>query len=250
MGATDKIRVKIDRNGSWNLTEIGLLLYPGAQTSAVAGLTDLFVVANRLSADRGSPSARELRASHWRVQRDTDQLERVFDTQRHLSEQEPLVALILPPSLDGEPCGKAVRAHARWIASQHARGTILCSICAGAFLLAETGLLNGRSATTHWVHANRLSQLFPEIRVNADKLMINDGDIITAGGLMAWVDLRLQLIQRWIGPTVMLVTAHFFLVDTGGREQRFFRPSLRGWNTAMRPRYRFSTGCNFTMPTV
>jgi transcriptional regulator GlxA family with amidase domain len=145
MGATDKIRVKIDRNGSRKLTEIGFLRYPGAQTSPVAGLTDLFVVANRLSAERGGPSARELRASHWRVQRDTGQLERVFDTHEHLSEQEPLAALILPPSLDAEPCGKAFRSHARWIASQHARGTILCSICAGAFLLAETGLPNGRS---------------------------------------------------------------------------------------------------------
>jgi hypothetical protein len=57
MGATDTIRVKIDRNGSRKLTEIGLLLYPGAQTSAVAGLTDLFVVANCLNTDRGGPSA-------------------------------------------------------------------------------------------------------------------------------------------------------------------------------------------------
>jgi hypothetical protein len=52
--------------------------------------------------------------------------------------------------------------------------------------------------------------------------MINGGDIITAGGLMAWVDLGLQLIQRWIGPTVMLATAHFFLVDAAGRAAFLF----------------------------
>jgi transcriptional regulator GlxA family with amidase domain len=224
MGATDKIRGKSDRDASRKLTEIGLLLYPGAQTSAVTGLTDLFVVANRLSTERGGASARELRVSHWRVQGDSDQLKRVFDTHQHLDEHEALAALILPPSLDAEPCGKTFRSHARWIASQHAQGTVLCSICAGAFLLAETRLLDGRSATTHWVHADRLSQLFPEIRVNADKLMIDDGDVITAGGLMAWVDLGLQLIQRWIGPSIMMATAHFFLVDAAGREQRFYSP--------------------------
>ena len=224
MGATDKIRGKTDTNGSRRLTEIGLLLYPGAQTSAITGLTDLFVVANRLSAERGGPSARELRASHWRVRADADQLTRVFDTHQHLSQHERLAALILPPSLDAEPWGKTYRSHARWITSQHAQGTVVCSICAGAFLLAETGLLNGRSATTHWVHADRLSQLFPEIRVNSDKLMIDDGDVITAGGLMAWVDLGLQLIQRWIGPSIMMATAHFFLVDAAGREQRFYSP--------------------------
>jgi transcriptional regulator GlxA family with amidase domain len=224
MGATDKVRGKSDNDALRKVAEIGLLLYPGAQTSAVSGLTDLFIVANRLSAEHGGQSAREVRATHWRVRGETNQLKPVFDTHQQLGKHEPLAALILPPSLDVEPCGKAFTSDARWIASQHARGTVLCSICAGAFLLAETGLLNGRSATTHWVHAERLSQLFPQIRVNADKLMIDDGDIITAGGLMAWVDLGLQLIQRWIGPSVMLATAHFFLVDAAGREQRFYSP--------------------------
>jgi transcriptional regulator GlxA family with amidase domain len=99
-----------------------------------------------------------------------------------------------------------------WTTHAKERGTVVDNrnARARAFLLVEMGLLDGRSATTHWVHANRLSQLFPEIRVNADKLMINHGDSITTGGLMAWVDRGLQLIQRWIGPTVVLATAHSF----------------------------------------
>jgi transcriptional regulator GlxA family with amidase domain len=199
MGATDKIRGKSDKDGLRKVTEIGILLYPGAQASAVAGLTDLLVVANRLSAERGGPCARELRTSDWRVEGNRNQLKRVFDTHKHLATHGLLVALILPPSLNIEPCGKSFRSHARWIAARHVEGTILCSICAGAFLLAETGLLNGRSATTHWIHAERLAQLFPAIHVNTDKLMIDDGDIVTAGGIMAWIDLGLRLIHRWIG---------------------------------------------------
>jgi len=219
MGATDKVQGKSDK-----ITEIGLLLYPGAQAAAVNGLTDLFQVANRLSVERGGPRARELRTSHWLANGEAEQIARVFDTHDCMPKNEPLVTLILPPSLDAEPCGKSFRSHARWIAARHAEGTILCSICAGAFLLAETGLLNGRSATTHWIHAERLGRLFPEIHVNADKLMIDDGDVITAAGLMAWVDLGLQLIHRWIGPSVMLATARYFLVDAAGREQRFYSP--------------------------
>jgi transcriptional regulator GlxA family with amidase domain len=230
MGTTDKVRGKSDK-----ITEIGLLLYPGAQAAAVAGLTDLFLVANRLSAERGGPRARELRTSHWRASEEAAQIARVFDTHDRMPKNQPLVALILPPSLDTEPCGKSFRSHARWMAARHNEGTILCSICAGAFLLAETGLLNGRSATTHWLHAERLGRLFPEIHVNADKLMIDDGDVITAGGLMAWIDLGLHLIHRWIGPTVMLATAHYFLVDAAGREQRFyslFAPRLEHGDSA------------------
>ena len=67
-----------------------------------------------------------------------------------------------------------------------------------------------------------LAERFPQIRVDTEKLIIDDGDIITAGGLMAWVDLGLKLVDRFLGPTVMLETARFFLVDVSGRQQRFY----------------------------
>jgi transcriptional regulator GlxA family with amidase domain len=224
MGGSDKVRGKSDKDGQRTVTEIGILLYPGSQDSAVAGLTDLFAVANRLSVERGGPCARELRTSHWRAEGNRKQLKRVFDTHKHLANHGLLVALIVPPSLDTEPCGKSFRSQARWIAARHVEGTILCSICAGAFLLAETGLLNGRSATTHWIHTERLGRLFPAVHVDTGKLMIDDGDIVTAGGIMAWVDLGLRLIHRWVGPAIMLATARYFLVDPAGREQRFYSP--------------------------
>jgi transcriptional regulator GlxA family with amidase domain len=104
----------------------------------------------------------------------------------------------------------------------HEAGTTLCSICAGAFLLAETGLLAGRQATTHWIYANDLAKRFPGIRVDADQLVIDDGDIMTAGGVMAWTDLGLKIVDRLLGSTVMLETARFLLVDPPGREQRYY----------------------------
>jgi len=91
MGATDKVRGKSDNDAPRKVTEIGLLLYPGAQTSAVSGLTDLFNVANRLSAEHGGQSAREVRATHWRVRGETDQLKPVFDTHQQLGKHEPPV---------------------------------------------------------------------------------------------------------------------------------------------------------------
>lgn len=145
---------------------------------------------------------------------------RVFDT--HSLAQGRLTALILPPSLDAEPGGNAIARHLNWLIAQHDAGTILCSVCAGAFLLAEAGLLNGRSATTHWIHTQSLTARFPAVRIDTEKLIIDDGDIITAGGVMAWVDLGLNLIERFLSPTVMLATARFFLVDAAGREQRFY----------------------------
>jgi len=118
----------------------------------------------------------------------------------------------------------------------HAEGTLLCSVCAGAFLLAGTGLLDGRAATTHWTYAEALAARFPKLRVDVDKLVIDDGDIITAGGLLAWTDLGLKLVDRLLGPTVMLETARFLLVDPAGREQRFyssFSPRLQHGDAAV-----------------
>jgi transcriptional regulator GlxA family with amidase domain len=123
-----------------------------------------------------------------------------------------------------------------WATGQHASGTTLCSVCGGTFLLAHLGLLNGRPATTHWSYANLLAQRFPEIRVDSDDLIIDLGDVVTAGGMMAWVDLGLKLVERYLGPFVMIKTAQFFLVDPAARQQRFyasFSPSLQHGDEAI-----------------
>jgi transcriptional regulator GlxA family with amidase domain len=130
--------------------------------------------------------------------------------------------VIAPPSLGGLPEPAMVARLARWLACRHAEGGVLASVCAGAFLLAETGLLDGRAATTHWGLAEALGEQFPAIRIAADKLIVDDGDVITAAGVMAWTDLGLTLVERFLGPEVMLATARFLLVDPPGREQRYY----------------------------
>jgi transcriptional regulator GlxA family with amidase domain len=221
------------RGGSGDPVEIGLLLYPGAQLAAVYGLTDLFGIANRLAEGHGG-DATALRISHWRLDAAHACVESAFDTHPQLDSRPAVI--IAPPSLAEPPERDATARLALWLAEQHRGGATLCSICAGAFLLAETGLLAGRLATTHWSHAETLAQRFPDIHVNADKLIVDDGDIITAAGLMAWTDLGLKLVDRLLGPTIMIETARFLLVDPAGREQRYyssFSPKLRHGDEAI-----------------
>jgi transcriptional regulator GlxA family with amidase domain len=211
------------------ISEVGIVLYSGAQMSAVLGLTDLFTVANRLSVERAGADARELRISHWQAENETDRFVRILDSHRdshpdtHQQQERTLDCLILPPTLDVDPQEKQSFSNfAKWVKAQHAIGTLICSVCGGAFWLATIGLLDGRSATTHWSYAELLATRFPDICVDKDKLIIDHGDVMTAGGVMAWIDLGLKLIDRFIGPTIMLETARFFLVDPAGREQRFY----------------------------
>ncbi len=200
--------------------EIGVLLYPGAQLAAVLGLTDLFGFAGRIAASYQGRSDSPLRVSHWRQETSGAKPVRVFDSAP--GSAGALTALILPPTLNEPMGGDAATPFAGWLQGHHATGVILGSVCGGAFLLAETGLLAKRSVTTHWAHANLFQTRFPQVRLNADRLIIDDGDIITAGGVMAWTDLGLRLVDRFLGPTVMVDTARMLVVDPPGREQRYY----------------------------
>lgn len=221
--------------------EIGILCYPGAQLAAIHGLTDLFQVANRLAGARrggAGEGLKALRVSHFAPDPADDRPETLpacrFDTHPELPHRP--VALILPPSLEGPPHAGAAGKSAEWLRGLHAEGTLLCSVCAGAFLLAETGLLAGRAATTHWNLAEAFLARFPEVRLDVEKLVIDEGDIMTAGGLLAWTDLGLRLVDRLLGPTLMLETARILLADPAGREQRFysrFSPRLQHGDAAI-----------------
>ncbi len=221
--------------------EIGIFCYPGAQLAAIHGLTDLFQVANRLAAarrDGGEEGLDVLRVSHFVPDAAEDAPEAPpscrFDSHPELPHHP--VAVILPPSLGEQPGAAAAGSSLGWLRRLHAGGTVLCSVCAGAFLLAETGLLAGRAATTHWNLAETFAARFPQVRLDAEKLVIDEGDIMTAGGLLAWTDLGLRLVDRLLGPTLMLETARVLLADPAGREQRFysrFSPRLQHGDAAI-----------------
>lgn len=84
----------------------------------------------------------------------------------------------------------------------HRRGTRLVSICVGAFILAETGLLDGRRATTHWLDASALAARYPAVEVDPTVLYVDEGDILTSAGLAAGIDLCLHLVERDHGDDV------------------------------------------------
>jgi AraC family transcriptional activator FtrA len=85
----------------------------------------------------------------------------------------------------------------------HGRGARLVSICSGTFVLAATGLLNGRRATTHWRHAELLGRKYPDIRVDPAVLYVDEGDILTSAGSAAGIDLCLHIIRRDFGARVV-----------------------------------------------
>jgi transcriptional regulator GlxA family with amidase domain len=98
----------------------------------------------------------------------------------------------------------------------------IASICSGAFVLAEAGLLNGRRATMHWAHAADFRTRFPDVRTEEDRIFINDGPIWTSAGMTAGIDLVLALIDNDLGPDTAKMVARLLIMNQrrlGGQKQ-------------------------------
>ncbi|UDI92333.1 GlxA family transcriptional regulator [Pseudomonas sp. IAC-BECa141] len=192
------------------VAELGVLIYPGAQMAAVHGLTDLFGVANRIAAEHQAAQLPLLRISHWQVDGDQPPV-RVYDSLP--GAENGLLAVLIPPSIAGFSAAQMPAGLIPWLREQHARGATLGGVCVGSWLLAESGLLDGRSATTHWTSAKAFAECYPNIRLKADTPIVDDGDLITTAGLMAWSELGLRLVDRLLGPSIASSTARFLVVE-------------------------------------
>ena len=188
------------------IAEIGLLIYPDCQLSAIYGLTDLFRIAGEW-ADGGR--ARRVRVTHWRAAAGQPP-DCVWDSDPGTPHR--LDYVVTPPSIVMPDRMRPMPQEAAWLHAQHKGGSRVCSICAGAFVLAESGLLHGRRVTTHWAFARQLAERFEDIEVADRNLVLDDGDVISAGGIMAWTDLGLTLVERLFGRSTMLSTARFLVI--------------------------------------
>jgi transcriptional regulator GlxA family with amidase domain len=110
----------------------------------------------------------------------------------------------------------------RWVARTAARARRTASVCTGAFILAEAGLLDGRRATTHWSAAATLARLHPGIEVDAEPIFVRDGDVWTSAGVTAGMDLALALVEEDLDREAALTIARhlvLFLRRPGGQSQ-------------------------------
>ena len=99
----------------------------------------------------------------------------------------------------------------------------IAAVCTGAFVLAEAGLLDGRRATTHWMHARDLKRAYPKAQMDEDRIFINDGPIWTSAGMTAGVDLGLALIENDLGPELAKAVARKLVIyhRRGGGQSQF-----------------------------
>lgn len=118
------------------------------------------------------------------------------------------------------------------------RGTRIASICSGAFVLAATGLLNGRRAATHWAAADELARRHPAINVDAAVLYVDEGQFLTSAGAAAGLDLCLHLVRQDCGSAVAAQTARLSVMPlerAGGQAQFISHPPPAGDGASLEP---------------
>jgi len=133
---------------------------------------------------------------------------------------KPFDTLVVGGATIPEPSSPGLVGFMRDAPKRHRR---IAAVCTGAFVLAEAGLLDGRRATTHWMHARELQKAYPQAKMEEDRIFINDGPIWTSAGMTAGVDLGLALIEADLGAEVSKAVARKLVIyhRRGGGQSQF-----------------------------
>ncbi|MGW0119347.1 GlxA family transcriptional regulator [Streptomyces sp. NPDC003327] len=186
-----------------------VVLFDDVQSLDVTGPVEVFTGAGRAI---GRPDAYPVRtasldggpvrtSSGLRLLPDTTLAEAVADGPPH--------TLVVP---GGEGTRSPDPALIDWLRVRGARAERLVSVCTGALLLAEAGLLDGHRATTHWVACDHLARCYPEVSVEPDPIFVRDGRIATSAGVTAGIDLALALVEEDLGRDAALTVARHLVV--------------------------------------
>jgi transcriptional regulator GlxA family with amidase domain len=132
--------------------------------------------------------------------------------------------LIFVPALSGdlETALEINKDFIPWITAQHAKGAEVASLCIGAFLLASTGLLNGRKCSTHWIYANEFRSMFPEITLVDDRIITEEEGLYSSGGANSYWNLLVYLVEKYAGREMAILTSKFFAIEIDRKSQSPF----------------------------
>jgi transcriptional regulator GlxA family with amidase domain len=199
-----------------------VLAYPGCFASEVFGVPDLLTMAGHLA----DSAQREQHGPAYDVavvspRRRVTAAGGLAMTTSPVGEADVLIVpgFELTGRLDHERTLSSLAIEVGTIRRLHAEGVAIVSICVGAFLLGEAGLLDGRDSTTSWLFADELARRHPATRVCADRLVVTDRGITTTAAFSAMYDFALGLVREHHGPDIARGTARIALVDDARSQQ-------------------------------
>ncbi len=140
-----------------------------------------------------------------------------------ISEIEKTDLIIIPAMFGDLP--KALDSNKKlvpWIVKQYNSGAEVASLCVGAFLLASTGLLNGKKCSTHWGFIDDFHEMFPEVDVQPGSIITEENGIYSSGGANSYWNLLLYLVEKYTNRETAVLISKYFAIDIGRNSQSFF----------------------------
>lgn len=203
------------------MKQIVILALDGTIASTATGPADIFSLAgvlwNRIRGVQPEPYFKVTMAS---VTGKSVACVNGIVIQPHLSIEEVKEAdLVIISAEDLGVLEATSRSTVPWLVRRHESGATLASVCTGAFLLAETGLLDGKRATTHWGFADLFRKRYPDVDLRPECLITDEGSLLCGGGAFSYFDLSLYLVERYCGFEMALQCAKSLLLDMGRTSQ-------------------------------
>lgn len=205
------------------MKRIALLIHEDIYSSSIASVIDLFAGANWCLEQAGRPPAFDLELVSEKSNNIQLAVPAGFTCYRTI-EQITQTDLVIVPGFNGDSKAilKKYDAAVNWIREVNKSGTEIASMCVGSFFLAEAGLLNGKTATSHWASADELQLRYPLVRVKSDRVITDQDGIYTGGGAFSSLKLILYLIEKFCGRETVLGVSKMFSIDIAPAGQAHF----------------------------
>ncbi|RXJ87348.1 GlxA family transcriptional regulator [Arcobacter sp. CECT 8985] len=193
--------------------KIAILILKNVLKSAAFGIEDIFMINNNYCKAKDE---QEIKTTFVSLEKSN-----IFDT-KILNFEDVYDVVIIPPKLR-DNCYIVDKKIIKWLVFQHSKNAILASACIGSFILAQTKLLDNKKATTHWAYEDKFKKEFPNIKLDVDKILIEQKNIITAGGINAYIDLCLYIVEKFHSNRTATQLANLMIIDRGRVSQKSYK---------------------------
>lgn len=205
------------------MVHVSILVPKGAILASLEGSRQLFAQVNQFAKMRGASPLFKIQLVG--IESETKVSGGLFTVNADtLLQDVKKTNLIIIPAIDGD-MKKALEeneAFVPWMLKQHSKGAEIASLCLGAFLLASTGLLDGKKCATHWVAANDFMKMFPQVQLVQEKIITAENGIYSSGGAFSYLNLILHLIERYAGHDMAVLCAKVFAIEMERNSQASF----------------------------
>ncbi len=205
------------------MKRVTILAVEGCMASGVIGLLDILTIANACRV--GSHPTEGFPFFHVDIATPTGESVNSFNLvpvmpQRSIDDVESTDIIIIPPVAIPLPSAiEQNRSVFPWLKHHHERKAVLASVCTGAFFIAETGLLDGRPATTNQSVASQFEDMYPEVELNLQRIIVDNGDTVCAGSTYSFRELVIYLIERYCDHETAVQVSKMFLIDKNRSSQ-------------------------------